>query len=202
MQTSNWSEREKLELGLWYDANHDAELRSLREAAAEIVYDFNQTRPSDAAQREKLLQELLGSMGKSVEILSPFQVDYGSNIHIGAYSFINHGAYLMDCAPIHIGAHVFIGPNLGAYTAQHPLLAQERNLGLERALPITIEDNCWIGADVKLMPGVKIGHNAVIGAGSVVTHDIPAGVVAWGTPCVPRRTITSEDSIYKQDHQN
>ena len=191
------TEREKLEQGMWYDANYDEELCTARVSAAEITFDFNQTRPGDAERREELLRKLLGSVGENVEVLSPLQVDYGCNISLGSWSFINHGAYLMDCAPISIGSHVFIGPNFGAYTAQHPLVADERNQGLERALPITIEDDVWIGGDVKVMPGVTIGRGSVIGAGSLVTRDIPAGVIARGVPCKPIRPITDADRVGK-----
>ena len=101
----------------------------------------------------------------------------------------------MDCAPIQIGSHCFIGPNCGMYTAIHPLLAGERNKGLEKAMPITIGDNVWIGADVTILPGVTIGANSVIGAKSVVTKDIPENVVALGNPCRVLREITMQDSI-------
>ena len=101
----------------------------------------------------------------------------------------------MDGAPITIGRHVFIGPNFGAYTAQHPLVARERNQGIERALPITIEDDCWIGGDVKVMPGVTIGRGSVVGAGSVVTKDVPEGVVAMGVPAKVVRPITDVDRV-------
>lgn len=189
------TEREKLERGLWYDANYDEDLCRERERANELAHRLNQTSPGNAALRESLLRELLGHVGEHVEVLSPLYVDYGRNVSIGDWSFLNHGAYLMDGAPITIGSHVFVGPNLGAYTAQHPLVAEERNLGLERALPITIEDDVWIGGDVKIMPGVTIGRGSVIGAGSVVTRDVPAGVVAMGSPCHPVRPITDADRI-------
>ena len=189
------TEREKLERGLWYDANYDEDLCRERERANELAHRLNQTSPGNAALRESLLRELLGHVGEHVEVLSPLYVDYGRNVSIGDWSFLNHGAYLMDGAPITIGSHVFVGPNLGAYTAQHPLVAEERNLGLERALPITIEDDVWIGGDVKIMPGVTIGRGSVIGAGSVVTRDIPAGVVAMGSPCHPVRPITDADRV-------
>lgn len=189
------TEREKLERGLWYDANYDEDLCRERERANELAHRLNQASPGDAALRESLLRELLGHVGEHVEVLSPLYVDYGRNVSIGDWSFLNHGAYLMDGAPITIGSHVFVGPNLGAYTAQHPLVAEERNLGLERALPITIEDDVWIGGDVKIMPGVTIGRGSVIGAGSVVTRDIPAGVVAMGSPCHPVRPITDADRV-------
>ena len=189
------TEREKLERGLWYDANYDEDLCRERERANELAHRLNQVSPGNAALRESLLRELLGHVGEHVEVLSPLYVDYGRNVSIGDWSFLNHGAYLMDGAPITIGSHVFVGPNLGAYTAQHPLVAEERNLGLERALPITIEDDVWIGGDVKIMPGVTIGRGSVIGAGSVVTRDVPAGVVAIGSPCHPVRPITDADRV-------
>lgn len=189
------TEREKLERGLWYDANYDEDLCRERERANELAHRLNQASPGDAAARESLLRKLLGHVGEHVEVLSPLYVDYGRNVSIGDWSFLNHGAYLMDGAPITIGSHVFVGPNLGAYTAQHPLVAEERNLGLERALPITIEDDVWIGGDVKIMPGVTIGRGSVVGAGSVVTRDVPAGVVAMGSPCHPVRPITDADRV-------
>lgn len=189
------TEREKLERGLWYDANYDEDLCRERERANELAHRLNQASPGDTAARESLLRELLGHVGEHVEVLSPLYVDYGRNVSIGDWSFLNHGAYLMDGAPITIGSHVFVGPNLGAYTAQHPLVAEERNLGLERALPITIEDDVWIGGDVKIMSGVTIGRGSVIGAGSVVTRDVPAGVVAMGSPCHPVRPITDADRV-------
>ena len=111
---------------------------------------------------------------------------------IGADTFINHGAYLMDCGGITIGRHCFIGPNCGMYTANHPISPRERNQGLENAKPIVIGDNCWLGGDVTILPGVTIGENTVIGAGSVVTKDIPANVVAVGNPCRVLRSINHE----------
>ena len=189
------TEREKLESGLWYDANYDEDLCRERGRANELAHRFNLTSPGDAEGREGLLRELLGHLGEHVEVLSPLFVDYGRNVSIDDWSLVNHGAYLMDSAPITIGSHVFVGPNLGAYTAQHPLVSEERNLGLERALPITIEDDVWIGGDVKIMPGVTIGRGSGIGAGSVVTCDIPGGVVAMGCPCRPVRPITDADRI-------
>lgn len=189
------TEREKCERGMWYDANFDESLVQERLAAEGLAFELNHTRPRETARRQALIEQLLGQVGKNVEILSPLQVDYGRNVSIGDGSFLNHGAYLMDGAPITIGSHVFIGPNLGAYTALHPLLAKERNLGLERALPITIEDDVWIAGDVTICPGVTIGRGSVIGAGSVVTKDIPAGVLAMGTPCRPVRELSEQDRI-------
>lgn len=191
------TEREKLNKGLWYDANYDKELLDQREKAEELYFLLNLTHPQQAEKREEILAKLLPNKGRDVSISPPFYTDYGYNCYISDHTFINHNAYLMDGAPIRIGSYCFIGPNCGMYTAQHPLLAKDRNKGLERARPITIGNNVWIGADVTILPGVTIGDNTVIGAKSVVTKDIPSGVVAMGNPCRVIREITDEDSIEK-----
>ena len=189
------TEREKLEKGLWYDANYDTELLEERANAEELYFYFNQTNPKDAAKKEEILKQLLPHKGENITILSPFYTDYGYNCFIGNETFINHNTYLMDCAPITIGKHCFIGPNCGMYTAIHPIVAKERNQGLEMAKPITIKDNVWIGGDVTILPGVTIGEGSVIGAKSLVTKDIPANVIAVGNPCRVVRPITDEDLI-------
>ena len=187
--------RERRDAGLWYDANYDEGLAMATLRAKDLVFDYNHTRPSDEAVCARILRELIGSLGEHVTIHSPLYVDYGDNVSIGDWTFINHGAYLMDGAAITIGCHCFIGPALGAYTAQHPLDRGQRSLGLERALPIAIGDDCWIGANVLLMPGVTIGAGCVIAAGSLVTKDVPAGYVAMGAPCRLIRRITDDDKI-------
>ena len=189
------TEREKLEKGLWYDANYDTELLEERANAEELYFYFNNTNPKDAAKKEDILKQLLPHKGENITILSPVCTDYGYNCFIGNETFINHNAYLMDCAPITIGKHCFIGPNCGMYTAIHPIVAKERNQGLEMAKPITIKDNVWIGGDVTILPGVTIGEGSVIGAKSLVTKDIPANVIAVGNPCRVVRPITDEDLI-------
>lgn len=192
------TEREKLRHGFWYDANNDAELLELRAQAEELCHLLNQLSPKLAEKREEILSVLLPNKGKHTTILSPFYTDYGDNCLIGDHTFINRNAYLMDGAPIRIGSHCFIGPNCGIYTAIHPLLAEERNRGLEKAKPIVIGDHVWIGADVTILPGVTIGENAVIGAKSVVTSDIPSHVTAVGNPCRVLRKITKQDSIQNE----
>ena len=178
------TEKDKMLRGEWYNANFDKELIDERMYAKDLCFQLNQIRPSDLRARRRILSKLLQNVEfDTVEILSPFMVDYGYNVEIGEGSFINHNVYLMDCAKIKIGKKCFIGPNSGFYTALHPMLVEPRNEGLEMAKPITIADNVWIGADVTILPGVKIGAGSVIGAKSLVSKDIPAEVLAFGNPC-------------------
>lgn len=177
--------------GEWYNANFDAKLITERMFAKDLCFELNNTSLRNSERRLELLDKLLPEVDvMNVEILSPFMVDYGYNIRIGAGSFFNHNIYLMDCAKITFGKHCFIGPNCGFYTAIHPLEVAERNEGYEIAKPIDIGDNVWIAGDVTVMPGVSIGNNSVIGAKSLVTKDIPDGVLAFGNPCKVIRKIS------------
>lgn len=176
------SEKEKMLLGLWYDANSDKELLKDRLEAQDLCFQLNQTRPKDEKERNKIIFKLLNSMPEGLVLLSPFMCDYGKNIYLGKNVFINMNCYFMDGANIILGDNVFVGPACGFYTASHPLDYQSRNKGLEKALPIKIGNNCWIGANVSVMPGVTIGDGCVIGAGSVVTKDIPDNCMAAGVP--------------------
>lgn len=193
------TEKEKMLAGKWYDANFDKELLEERLKAEDLCFELNQTRPSNTEKREKIIKLLIPNCGKDVSILSPFYADYGIYSSVGEGSFINHGAYLMDGGKITIGSRCFIGPNCGMYTAIHAYDSQQRNAGIEKALPICIGDDCWIGADVTILPGVHIGKGSVIGAKSVVTKDIPEGVIALGNPCRVLREITEEDKIKKEE---
>lgn len=192
------TERERRDARLWYDANFDPELLAERLRADELCHRLNQLAPSAVEERGALLRELLAEVGEGVTVLGPLYVDYGYNVRIGAGSFVNHGAYLMDCAPVTIGERVFIGPGCGMYTAGHALLPDERARGLERALPITVCDDVWIGGDVTVLPGVTIGAGSVVGAHSTVTRDVPPGVVAVGSPCRVLRAITEADSVLRE----
>lgn len=189
------TEKEKMEAKMWYDANYDKELLELRVKAEDLCFELNNIRPSETEKRAGILKELFPNMEENCVVLSPIYTDYGFYTKIGHDTFINRNAYLMDGCGITIGSHCFIGPNCGMYTAVHATVAEERNQGLEKALPIVIGDNCWLGGDVKILPGVTIGNNTIIGAGSIVTKDIPSNVVAVGNPCRVLRPITDEDKI-------
>ena len=186
------TEREKMARGLWYDANYDADLVQARTDAEALCFELNHTRPSDRAKREEILGKLLPDRGADTVILSPFYTDYGANCRIGEATFINHNAYLMDGAPITIGSHCFIGPNCGMYTGNHPMIAEERNRGLEQAKPIHIGDNVWIGGGAFINPGVTIGKGAVVASGAVVTKDVPENALVAGVPAVVKKIIDNE----------
>lgn len=176
--------------GIWYNANFDDELLRERIFVKDLCLEFNNTKMSDIDKRRELLKKILPNVDvESVEILSPFIVDYGYNIFMGEGTFLNHNIYLMDCAEIKFGKKCFIGPNCGFYTAIHPFDVEKRNEGFEMAKPIILGNNIWIGGGVTILPGVTIGDNSVIGAGSIVTKNIPSGVVAFGNPCKVIREI-------------
>lgn len=183
------TEKEKCRLGLLYDANYDKELLADRERVKEHLYDYNRLRPSQQEERTQLLKSILGKTGNTVIMEPPFACDYGYNIEVGENFYANVNLVILDGAKVTIGDNAFIAPNVGIYTAGHPLDAKQRNQGLEYARPVTIGHNVWIGAGVSILPGVTIGDNAVIGAGSVVTKDIPASVLAVGNPCRVVREI-------------
>lgn len=134
-------------------------------------------------KKNTVIEVFLGKTGENLIIEPPFACDYGYNIEIGENFYANVNLVILDGAKVSIGANAFIAPNVGIYTAGHPLDAEQRNRGLEYARPVTIGNNVWIGAGVCILPGVTIGDNTVIGAGSVVTKDIPSNVLAVGNPC-------------------
>jgi maltose O-acetyltransferase len=176
------TEREKMLAGELYDPL-DAELAAARRRARDLTKALNDSRDADQALRMVLLDQLLGAAGPDVWIEPPFHCDYGSNISLGAKVYFNFGCVVLDVASVRIGDYVLLGPGVQIYTATHPLNAADRRAGLELAQPIEIEADAWIGGGAILCPGVRIGTRSVIGAGSVVTRDIPAGVIAAGNPC-------------------
>ncbi len=177
------TEKEKMLAGELYDANYNKELEEERIKAKELCYEYNQLKPSNQEERKKILKTLLGKTKENFLIEQPFMCDYGYNIQIGENFYANHNLIILDANQVKFGDNVFIAPNCGFYTAGHPLKAEQRNKGLEYAKPIEVGNNVWIGGNVIVLPGVKIGENSVIGAGSVVTKDIPANSVAVGNPC-------------------
>ncbi len=189
------TEQEKMESGLLYDATAPELLVKLQ-ATRDKLFELNyRLRPSQTEEREQLLREIIGTTPERFTIVSPFFCDYGHNIHVGKNFFANYNCIMLDEAPITIGDNVLIAPNVGLYTAGHPTDVERRNEWLEYAWPITIGNNVWICAGVSIAPGVTIGDNTIIAAGSVVANDIPAHVVAGGNPCKVLRAITEEDKL-------
>jgi maltose O-acetyltransferase len=181
------SQRERMLAGDLYIAD-DPELARESLRAAELTQAFNTSSPRDEAARVRILAELLGAFGEGSEIRPPFYCDYGYQTHIGARTFVNYGVVALDVARITIGDDVQIGPLVQLLTPTHPVDAELRRAKWEAAEPITIGDNVWLGGGVIVCPGVTIGEDTVVGAGAVVTRDLPTGVVATG---VPARVIRS-----------
>lgn len=199
------TEREKLLAGKIYDPFCEG-MPERRTLAHNLCRQYNDTTESDQALRQEILDQLLPRRGENVYLQGPIYFDMGTNITMGDGSYANFHFTVLDEAPVTIGKNVFIGPNVSLLTPIHPLRYQERNpffrqetgctTNLERAAPITIGDNCWLGGSVTVCPGVTIGEGSVIGAGSLVIRDIPPNSLAVGNPCRVLRPITQEDSIY------
>lgn len=177
------TEKEKMLAGEIYDANNDINLINERIKAKDLCFEYNNLRPSQVKKREEIIRKILGKAEGEFLIEQPFICDYGYNIEIGKNFYSNHNLIILDANKVEFGDNVFIGPNCGFYTAGHPLDYETRNKGLEYAKPIKVGNNVWFGGNVTVLPGVKIGDNSVIGAGSVVTKDIPENSVAVGNPC-------------------
>jgi len=177
------TEKEKMLSGEIYDANYNKDLIKERYIIKDKCFEYNNIKPSEVETRNKLMKSILGKTKENFLIEQPFICDYGYNIEIGENFYSNHNLVILDANKVKFGDNVFIAPNCGFYTAGHPLDAETRNKGLEYAKPITVGNNVWIGGNVVVLPGVTIGDNAVIGAGSVVNKDIPSNVVAVGNPC-------------------
>lgn len=176
------TEKEKMLNANLYDAN-DKELYDERIRCKSLCYEYNNLPPNDTEKRTDLIKKLIGKAGESFLIEQPFQCDYGYNIEFGENFYSNHNLIILDPAKVTFGNNIFIGPNCAFYTPVHPLDAETRNKGLEYAYPIKIGNNVWFGGNVVVLPGVTIGDNVVIGAGSVVVKDIPPNVLAVGNPC-------------------
>lgn len=187
------TEKQKRDLGYLYDANYDKDLIAEIERCSDLCFEFNQTRPSHRSVQREILSRIFGKMGENITVNAPFWCDYGYNTTVGDYFFANHNCQILDGGKVTFGDHVFIAPNCIFTTAEHALDADQRNAGLEVALPITVGNNVWFGAGVIVLGGVTIGDNVVVGAGSVVTRSIPSNVIATGVPARVIRQITAAD---------
>ncbi len=161
----------------------DEELSKMHMKARQLIHTFNFSLPHETQKRQKIISELFGTIGSNCEVKPPFYCDYGCHIFAKDNLYINYDCTILDCNTVHFGNNVLLGPKVQIYTAYHPLSAKERLSGQEMAAPIAIADNVWIGGGAIICQGVSIGANTTIGAGSVVTRDIPDNVFAAGNPC-------------------
>ena len=175
----------------------DDTILDLQLSCLERLYDYNATRPREQARRAALLREMFAEIGEDCYIEPPLFCNWGGrHVHFGSHIYANFGLTLVDDTHIYVGDYTLFGPHVTVATAGHPILPELRQQGLQYNAPIRIGKNCWIGAGALLMPGVTIGDNTVIGAGSVVTRDIPANVVAVGNPCRVLRPVGERDRQY------
>lgn len=176
------SQKEKMLGGELYDPL-DPELSAERRRARLILKALNDTRDDQQEERSRLIRELIPAAGEGVWIEPPFYCDYGTNVTLGDRVFFNFNCVILDVAPVRIGSRVLFGPAVQIYAATHPMSAAERRTGLELGRQVQIGDDVWVGGGAVICPGVQVGARSVVGAGSVVTRDIPEGVFAAGNPC-------------------
>jgi len=181
------TQRDKMLSGKLYEPM-DSELFAARARARDLCLELNTTREVEQGRRRHILQELFGTGGETVWMQPPFYCDYGSNIELGERVFFNFNCVVLDVCRVTIGSHTLFGPAVQVYTPMHPLNAGQRR-GREFGKPVEIGSDVWVGGGAIILPGVKIGSRAVIGAGSVVTRDIPDDVFAAGNPCRVIRQI-------------
>ena len=192
------TEWEKLVNGQMYN-DFDSDLFQKRVEAKQLFRVYNKTDDSETAERNDILSKLFKSLGKDVWIEPDFRCEYGRNISIGNSVYVNFGCIILDCAEVIIGDDVLIGPNVGIYPVNHAIDPEERVRGGCLSKPVHIGKRVWIGGDVKILAGVTISDDAIIGTVSIVTKDIPSGVIAVGNPCRIIRVITEKD---KTDYLN
>lgn len=186
---------ERMESGKLFYAG-DPELSRAKLRCKELLYDFNHARPSQAGEMLALLGQLLGAMGEGCWIEPPLYVNWGSRIALGDHVYANTGLTVIDDTFVNIGSHVMLGPRVTISAASHPVDPELRRQAYQYDLPVVLEENVWVGAGATILPGVTIGKNSVIGAGSVVDRDIPPDVVAAGVPCRVLREIGPRDREY------
>lgn len=186
---------ERMESGKLFYAG-DPELSRAKLRCKELLYDFNHARPSQAGEMLALLGQLLGAVGEGCWIEPPLYVNWGSRIALGDHVYANTGLTVIDDTFVTIGSHVMLGPRVTISAASHPVDPELRRQAYQYDLPVVLEENVWVGAGATILPGVTIGKNSVIGAGSVVERDIPPDVVAAGVPCRVLREIGPRDREY------
>jgi len=189
-------EKEKLHTGELY-LPVDVELMQEQAKCLEKLYEYNMTKPNEAEKRQKLLHEMFAEIGENCYIEPPFHANWGGkHIHFGQFIFVNFNFIAVDDTHIYVGDYTMFGPNVIIATAGHPILPELRQQGYQFNIPVRIGKNCWLGAGVIVLPGVTIGDNTVIGAGSIVTKDIPANVIAVGNPCRVLREVNEHDKEF------
>lgn len=175
-------EKEKMLNGELYMPDADETLFNERMRCKVLCYNYNSLSPDKLEERKELLKQILGKTPEKFYIEQPFFCDYGYNIELGENFYSNHNLVILDCAKVKFGDNVFIGPNCGFYTAEHPIDAQTRDKGLEYAKPITVGNSVWFGGGVQVVAGVTIGNNVVVAAGAVITKDVPDNSLVAGVP--------------------
>ena len=197
-----WSMQEKMHSGEIYDPNDENTLREQMDCL-ELLYEYNQTRPHEQQRRQELLRQMFAEIGENCYIEPPFRANWGGrHVHFGKNVYSNFNLTLVDDTHIYVGDYTMFGPNVTVATAGHPILPQLRQRGLQYNMQVHIGKNCWIGAGAILVPGVTIGDNVVVGAGSIVTKDLPDNVVAVGNPCRILRQVNEHDrQFYFKDRR-
>lgn len=187
---------DKMHTGEIYFPNDEA-IMARQAQCLELLYDFNQTRPSETEKRQALMKQMFAEVGEGCYLEPPFHANWGgAHVHLGDYVYANFNFTVVDDTHVYIGAHTMFGPNVTLATAGHPVLPALREKAYQFNMPIHIGENCWFGAGVIVLPGVTIGKNVVVGAGSIVTKDLPDNVVAVGNPCHVLREINDHDREY------
>ena len=196
------AEKDKLHTGELYLPD-DGEILVYQTACLDRLYEYNMTRPTEGEKRAALLKEMFAEIGDGCYIEPPFHANFGgAHCHFGKKIYANFNLTLVDDTHIYMGDNTMFAPNVVVATAGHPLEPSLRNDGYQYNMPVHIGKNCWIGAGVLIMPGVTIGDNVVVGAGSVVTKDLPSGVLAFGVPCKVQREIGEHDrEFYFKDRR-
>ena len=175
----------------------DENIMKEQTACLEKLYDFNNTRPSECDKREKLLKNMFAEIGPNCYIEPPLRSNWGGkHVHFGNNIYANFNLTLVDDTHIFVGDNVMFGPNVTIATAGHPILPELREKGYQYNAPVKIGKNCWLGANVTILPGITVGNNVVIGAGSVVTKNLPDNVIAVGNPCKVLRKVNERDKEY------